>query len=80
MYATWVNSISMVITILEAHHIMLAFKQTQLPLSNQPLGQSSYGFDDFQGIGSLNGFISSMLRDNPYSIMTQIFLTYSYIF
>lgn len=81
MYATWVNSISMVITVLEAHHIMLAFKQTQLPLNNQPLGLPvpDYGFD-IQSIGSFNGFVSSMLKDNPYSIMTQIFLTYSYIF
>lgn len=79
MYATWVNSISMVVTILEAHHIMLAFKQTQLPINNQPLGLLDYNFD-IQSIGSFNGFVSSMLKDNPYSVMTQIFLTYNYIF
>lgn len=76
MYTTWVNSISMIVSILETHNIVLAFKQTQLPIGNQP----SYGFNEFQDINNFNSIVSAVFRDNPYLVMTQIFLTYSFIF
>lgn len=81
MYATWVSSMSMAITVFEVHHLMIVFKQTELPINNRPLSLPNPNYNlDIQNVESFNSFVSSILKDDPYSIMTQIFLTYSYVF
>lgn len=75
MYPVWANSIGMVLTILKSHRITLTLKQTQLSSNDALLATYSQGITPVvRNVAQANSYA------NLYTITTQVFLTYSYVF
>ncbi len=75
MYPVWANSIGMVLTILKSHRITLTLKQTQLSSNDALLATYSQGITPVvRNVAQANSYV------NLYTITTQVFLTYSYVF
>lgn len=75
MYPVWANSIGMVLTILKSHRITLTLKQTQLSSNDALLATYSQGITPVvRNVAQANSYA------NLYTITTQVFLAYSYVF